>query len=92
MTMKHLYHRLGDGAYALGIKLFAKTLKKIRKNGVQNYPKSRQALLEVGVFPVADHYYEPQFAFSKEEIEKFVTLQPFAVIFVGKGGSCPERT
>ena len=71
MTMKHLYHRLGDGAYALGIKLFAKTLKKIRKNGVHNYPKSRQALLEVGVFPVADHYYEPQFAFSKEEIEKF---------------------
>ena len=23
---------------------------------------------------------------------KFVTLQPPAVIFVGKGGSCPDRT
>ena len=29
---------------------------------------------------------------SDIRVVKFVTLQPFAVIFVGKGGSFPERT
>jgi hypothetical protein len=36
-------------------------LKLIRKQGVQTLPRCKAALLSVGVFPVRNHYYEPQF-------------------------------
>lgn len=36
-------------------------LKIIRKAGVQRLPLCKKALLNVGVFPIANHYYEPQF-------------------------------
>ena len=36
-------------------------LKQIRRAGVQRLPKCKNALLQVGVFPIRDHYYEPQF-------------------------------
>lgn len=36
-------------------------LKLIRKQGVQSLPRCKAALLSVGVFPVRNHYYEPQF-------------------------------
>lgn len=35
--------------------------RAIRAAGIQNMPFSRAALLRVGVFPIADHYYEPLF-------------------------------
>ncbi len=36
-------------------------LKSIRAAGVHLLPRCKNALLEVGVFPILDHYYEPQF-------------------------------
>jgi hypothetical protein len=36
-------------------------LKTIRKAGIQRLPFCRSALLHVGVFPIRNHYYEPQF-------------------------------
>jgi predicted O-methyltransferase YrrM len=36
-------------------------LKTIRRTGVQRLPHCRRALMRVGVFPLLDHYYEPQF-------------------------------
>lgn len=36
-------------------------LKKIRKLGVHRLPLCKGVLLKVGVFPVRNHYYEPQF-------------------------------
>lgn len=36
-------------------------LKNIRRAGVQRLPFCRKALLNVGVFPFRNHYYEPQF-------------------------------
>jgi hypothetical protein len=36
-------------------------LKQVRRAGVHRLPACRGALLNVGVFPVRDHYYEPQF-------------------------------
>jgi len=39
-------------------------LQNIRKYGVQNFPLCRQALLKMGVFPILNHYYEPQFDFQ----------------------------
>lgn len=40
-------------------------LKIIRKAGVQNLPLCKKALLSVGVFPITNHYYEPQFDMRK---------------------------
>jgi hypothetical protein len=36
-------------------------MAKIRKIGVHRLPRSRRALERAGVFPIRDHYYEPQF-------------------------------
>ncbi|NEQ32952.1 MAG: class I SAM-dependent methyltransferase, partial [Leptolyngbya sp. SIO4C5] len=36
-------------------------LKSIRKVGVQRLPLCKGALMNVGVFPIRDHYFEPQF-------------------------------
>jgi hypothetical protein len=36
-------------------------LKKIRMLGVQKFPFCKSALMRVGVFPIYDHYFEPQF-------------------------------
>jgi len=36
-------------------------LKGIRKAGVNRLPLCKNALMNVGVFPISDHYYEPQF-------------------------------
>lgn len=36
-------------------------LKQIRRVGIQRLPRCRGALLRVGIFPIRDHYYEPQF-------------------------------
>jgi predicted O-methyltransferase YrrM len=36
-------------------------LKGVRKAGVHRLPYCKSALMNVGVFPICDHYYEPQF-------------------------------
>ena len=36
-------------------------LKYVRRAGVKNLPRCKNALMRVGVFPILDHYYEPQF-------------------------------
>ncbi|MCI5194955.1 MAG: class I SAM-dependent methyltransferase [Candidatus Electrothrix sp. AW5] len=41
--------------------LAAWLLKSIRKAGVYRLPLCRNALMKVGVFPIRNHYYEPQF-------------------------------
>ena len=43
-------------AYPAGI-----LLKNIRKAGVQNLPRCKRTLQDVGVFPIINHYYEPLF-------------------------------
>jgi hypothetical protein len=40
-------------------------LKLVRRVGVQRMRLCKAALLKVGVFPVSDHYYEPQFKHEK---------------------------
>lgn len=39
----------------------ATLLRKIRQVGVRKLPLCRDVLLGAGVFPIRDHYYEPQF-------------------------------
>ena len=36
-------------------------LKNIRRAGVHRLPLCKSALMNVGVFPIRNHYYEPQF-------------------------------
>ena len=36
-------------------------MKSVRRIGVQRLPRCKAALERVGVFPIRDHYYEPQF-------------------------------
>ena len=40
-------------------------LKNIRKAGVHRLPHCKNALMQVGVFPILNHYYEPQFDYRK---------------------------
>lgn len=40
-------------------------MKLVRRIGVQRLPFCKQALLKVGVFPLREHYYEPQFNFPE---------------------------
>jgi hypothetical protein len=39
-------------------------LRTIRKHGVHNFPLNRSRFISTGVFPVRDHYYEPQLIYS----------------------------
>jgi len=39
-------------------------LKIVRKAGIRELPLCKGALLAVGVYPLRDHYYEPQFDFN----------------------------
>lgn len=36
-------------------------LRHVRKKGVHKLSRCRNTLMNVGVFPISDHYYEPQF-------------------------------
>ena len=40
-------------------------LKRVRKEGIQSFPLCKKTLLNVGIFPVRNHYYEPQFDFRE---------------------------
>lgn len=47
--------------------LAARLLKEVRWLGIQKFPSCKSALLQVGVFPIQNHYYEPQFDFRSAE-------------------------
>jgi len=44
-------------------------LRAIRRHGIENRPMCRSVLEHIGVFPIRDHYYEPQFNYSGESTE-----------------------
>ena len=44
--------------------LFMPVLRKIRFYGLEWFPLNRKAFLQTGVFPIRDHYYDPQFVYS----------------------------
>lgn len=45
-------------------------LKIIRSMGVHNYPICKTIFNMVGVFPIRNHYYEPQFIYKTKSINK----------------------
>lgn len=50
-----------DATAALLVYPSAWLLRKVRMVGVERLPACKSALMRVGVFPIADHYYEPRF-------------------------------
>lgn len=54
---------IADAALFPVVYLSAWFLKNIRRAGVEELPFCKRALLSVGVFPIRNHYYEPQFDF-----------------------------
>jgi hypothetical protein len=46
-------------------------LKLVRMAGVQRMPFSKKILNAIGVFPLKNHYYEPQFTFTDQEKRDF---------------------
>ncbi len=42
-------------------------LRFIRQVGIKRVPLCKNALFNVGIFPVRNHYYEPQFDFTKND-------------------------
>ncbi|HET7765381.1 MAG TPA: class I SAM-dependent methyltransferase [Burkholderiales bacterium] len=62
--MKKLFQRflpIADILLAPFVYPAALLLKGVRKAGVHRLPYCKRALMDVGVFPIRDHYYEPQF-------------------------------
>ena len=51
-------------------------LKNVRLAGVQRLPNCKKALMKIGVFPIRNHYYEPQFDYrnTKQPLSQDRTL------------------
>lgn len=60
-TLKRRLLSLADIALAPLVYPAARLLRKVRRVGVEYMPACKRVLLEMGVFPIRDHYYEPQF-------------------------------
>jgi hypothetical protein len=46
-------------------------MKVVRRVGLEKLPISKFILLKIGVLPIRNHYYEPQFIYSREQV-KFI--------------------
>jgi len=69
MPRRHPLFRLADPLLAPFVYPAGWLLKLIRRAGVQRLPLCRSALMQVGVFPIRDHYYEPQFDHRRSRID-----------------------
>ena len=63
--MKKTLYKILDIVLLPFIYVSAWLLKVVRKKGVHRLPYIKNALLQVGVFPIRNHYYEPQFDFRE---------------------------
>lgn len=65
-SIKKPVFRIFDLLSAPFIFLLLPILREMRRHGVHNFPVNLKLFLSVGVFPIRDHYYEPQISFSKD--------------------------
>jgi hypothetical protein len=63
--MKKTLYKILDIVLLPFVYFSAWLLKAVRKKGVHRLPFIKRALLQVGVFPIRNHYYEPQFDFRE---------------------------
>jgi hypothetical protein len=64
-AIKRLAIRTIDAGASLLVYPAGHLLRKIRSFGLTRLPACRRALNQVGVFPIREHYYEPQFKFGE---------------------------
>ena len=64
-SIKKPLFRIFDLFSAPFVFIFLPVLKIIRKYGVENFPLNRKSFLSVGVFPIRNHYYDPQLIYSE---------------------------
>ena len=50
-----------------------------KKRGPKNAPIATELLRKIGVFPILNHYYDPQFKFNSEEIKSFNIRKLFGI-------------
>jgi len=62
--MKRIVYKIADVILSLAVYPAALLLRLVRLKGVGNLPLCKRALIRVGVFPIRNHYYEPQFDLS----------------------------
>jgi hypothetical protein len=55
-----------DAITVLFTLLYMPIVKVIKKYGVHFFPLNRAVFLKSGIYPIQDHYYEPQFIFSEK--------------------------
>lgn len=63
-SIKKPFFRLFDLFSVPFIFICLPILKFIRYYGVENFPLNLKSFLKIGVFPIRDHYYEPQLSYS----------------------------
>ena len=63
--MKKALYKILDIVLLPFVYFSAWLLKVVRKKGVHRLPNIKRALFQVGVFPIRNHYYEPQFDFRE---------------------------
>ena len=61
--------RLIDLIFFLPVIFSSYVMKLIRRVGLEKLPISKYILLNVGILPIRNHYYEPQFKFNKRQID-----------------------
>lgn len=64
-SVKKIFFRIADLLLVPFSCIFLPFLKLIRKYGVHYFPLNLKVFLKIGVFPIRNHYYEPQFIYSK---------------------------
>jgi hypothetical protein len=62
--IKHICIRILDIALLPLSYLFLPLYKLVKKYGVSNFPFQVRAFKKTGVYPMQDHYYNPQFVYS----------------------------
>lgn len=55
------YPRMTDFLLAPFISVSGRLFRFIRREGIRSFPRSKNILMKLGVFPIINHYYEPQF-------------------------------
>ena len=62
--------RFIDLIFCIPVVFSSYVMKLIRRVGLEKLPISKYILLNVGILPIRNHYYEPQFKFSKRQIDR----------------------
>lgn len=76
-TLKKIICRILDICALPFAFIYLPVLREIRKRGVQFFPFHKKRFLATGVFPIRDHYYEPQLRYSDTFTAAGIRKLPF---------------